>query len=171
MAGGGVGAYRTSALKDWWDGSPTASTSCMRPPPPPTPFAFSNAGVAKTVSLANATTHVFAVSYAMPGKTLYVRNGLSPDLDALLRTGQRNLAEEATGTTALEVTAIRPAEGRASAVKLAMSAGAINTAATDKSNTWNTVDCATRPRPAGGTGRHQRAGLHPRAGHLRPGRE
>ncbi|HRT05835.1 MAG TPA: hypothetical protein P5204_09055, partial [Kiritimatiellia bacterium] len=140
VAGGGVGAYRTSALKDWWDGVTNRVNVLYAPATAANSVAFSNAGVAKTVSLANATTHVFAVSYAMPGKTLYVRNGLSPDLDALLRTGQRNLAEEATGTTALEVTAIRPAEGRASAVKLAMSAGAINTAATDKSNTWNTVD-------------------------------
>ena len=140
VAGGGTGAYRTSALKDWWDGASNRVNVLYAPSTAANSVTFSNAGVAKTISLANATTHVFAVSYAMPGKTLYVRNGLSPDLDALLRTGQRNLAEEATGATALEVTAIRPAEGRASAVKLAVSAGSINLAATDKSNTWNTVD-------------------------------
>ena len=140
VAGGGTGAYRTSALKDWWDGATNRVNVLYAPSTAANSVTFSNAGVAKTISLANATTHVFAVSYAMPGKTLYVRNGLSPDLDALLRTGQRNLAEEATGATALEVTAIRPAEGRASAVKLAVSAGSINVAATDKSNTWNTVD-------------------------------
>jgi len=140
VAGGGTGAYRTSALKDWWDGATNRVNVLYAPATAANSVAFSNAGVSKTVALANATTHVFAVSYAMPGKTLYVRNGLSPDLDALLRTGQRNLAEEATGATALEVTAIRPAEGRASAVKLAVSAGSINLAATDKSNTWNTVD-------------------------------
>ena len=140
VAGGGTGAYRTSALKDWWDGATNRVNVLYAPATAANSVAFSNAGVAKTVALANATTHVFAVNYAMPGKTLYVRNGLSPDLDALLRTGQRNLAEEATGTSALEVTAIRPAEGRASAVKLAVSAGSINVAATDMSNTWNVVN-------------------------------
>ncbi|MGD9612944.1 MAG: hypothetical protein AB7V22_08575 [Kiritimatiellia bacterium] len=140
VSGGGVGAYRTSALKDWWDGATNRVNVLYAPATGANSVTFSNAGVAKTISLANAATNVFAVSYAMPGKTLYVRSGLSPDLDALLRTGQRNLAEEATGLSALAVSAIRPAAGLASTVKLEVATGAINTAATDMSNGWNTVN-------------------------------
>lgn len=138
--GGGVGAYRTSALKDWWDGSTNRVNDLYTFSSAANSVTFSNAGISKTISLANASTNVFAVSYSMPGKTLRVRNGLSPDLDALLRTGQRNLAEEALGVTSLAVSTFKPTASLASTVKLAVATGSINVAATDKSNTWNTVN-------------------------------
>ena len=140
LSGGGVGAYRTSALKDWWDGSANRVNPLYVASTTANSVTFSNAGVSKTVSLASVSTNVFAVSYAMPGKTLYVRNGLSPDLDALLRTGQRNLAEDAVGAASLAVATYKPSAGLASTVKLAVATGSINGAATDMSNTWNTVN-------------------------------
>ena len=140
VSGGGVGAHRTSALKDWWDGSTNHVNDLYTVGTGANSVTFSNAGITKTISLANAGTNVFAVSYAMPGKTLYIRNGLSPDLDALLRTGQRNLAEEEGGNTSLTVSTIRPSNGLASTVELVVATGSVNTGATDMSNTWNTVD-------------------------------
>ncbi|NCA81969.1 MAG: hypothetical protein EOM72_04410 [Opitutae bacterium] len=140
LSGGGVGAYRTSALKDWWDGSANHVNDLYVPSLTANSLTFSNAGIVKTVSLASVSTNVFAVSYAMPGKTLYVRNGLSPDLDALLRTGQRNLAEAAVGAASLAVATYKPSASLASTVKLAVATGSINVAATDMSNTWNTVN-------------------------------
>ena len=140
LSGGGVGAYRTSALKDWWDGTTNRVNPLYVASTAANSVTFSNAGVRKTISLASAATNVFAVSYAMPGKTLYVRNGLSPDLDALLRSGQRNLAEEAAGSASLAVSTYKPSAGLASTVKLAVATGSINAAATDMSNAWNTVN-------------------------------
>lgn len=134
-----VGASRTSALKDWPDGSTDYVNALYAVSTNANSVTFSNAGVAKTIALDSAATNAFAVSYSMPGKTLAVRNGLSPDLDALLRTGQRNISEEAEGAAALTVSTIRPGQTNIR-VRLAVSSGAINTAATDKSNTWNTVD-------------------------------
>ena len=135
-----MGAYRTSALKDWWDGSANRVNDLYAYSAGANSVTFSNAGVRKTVSLTSVSTNVFDVSYSMPGKTLYVRNGLSPDLDALLRTGQRNLAEEAEGAVSLAVSTFKPSASLASTVKLAVATGSINTAATDMSNTWNTVN-------------------------------
>ena len=140
LSGGGTGAYRTSALKDWWDGTTNRVNPLYAASTAANSVTFSNAGISKTISLASAATNVFAVSYAMPGKTLYVRNGLSPDLDALLRSGQRNLAEEAVGSASLAVSTYKPSAGLASTVKLAVATGSINGAATDMSNTWNTVN-------------------------------
>ncbi|MDD2240688.1 MAG: alpha-amylase family glycosyl hydrolase [Kiritimatiellae bacterium] len=140
VSGGGVGATRTSALKDWWDGSTNRVNPLHAFSSTANSVTFSNAGIRKTISLASASTNVFAVSYAMPGMTLRVRNGLSPDLDALLRTGQRNLAEEADGTSSLAVSTFKPSASLASTVKLAVATGSINTTATDMSNTWNTVN-------------------------------
>ncbi|NLG35935.1 MAG: hypothetical protein GX548_11335, partial [Lentisphaerae bacterium] len=140
VSGGGVGAYRTSALKDWWDGSTNRVNELYTYSAGANSVTFSNAGVVKTISLASAATNVFTVSYAMPGKTLYVRNGLSPDLDALLRTGQRNLAEEAEGAVSLAVSTFKPSASLASTVEISVATGAINLAATDMSNTWNTVN-------------------------------
>lgn len=140
VSGGGVGATRTSALKDWWDGSTNRVNDLYVFSSTANSVTFSNAGIRKTISLASASTNVFAVSYAMPGMTLRVRNGLSPDLDALLRTGQRNLAEEADGTSSLAVSTFKPSASLASTVKLAVATGSINTTATDMSNTWNTVN-------------------------------
>ncbi len=140
FSAGDVGAHRTAALKDWWDGSTNHVRDLYTVVTGANSVTFSNAGIAKTITLASASTNVFAVSYAMPSKTLYVRNGLSPDLDALLRTGQRNLAEKTNGSISVAMSTIRPSSGLDSTVELVVATGSINTAATDMSNTWNTVD-------------------------------
>ena len=94
---GGLGAYRTSCLKDWWIGTAkyvndlyavTASGGDgFR-------FVSSDGKIAKTVTL-GAASSLFEVSYSvtgdLAGQTLYVRNGLSPDLLGLLLRGPTNL--------------------------------------------------------------------------------
>ena len=97
--GGVVGAYRTSALKDW-HAAGTASSYVNA--------LYTNTAVAggwqlrsadgkitKTVTL-GATSTWFDVQYAVDATlgTVYVRNGLSPDLDRLLVHGQRDLGAE-----------------------------------------------------------------------------
>jgi hypothetical protein len=100
----GVVAYRASCLKDWWAGSTSeyvndlyaaeaAGANGFR-------FVSSDGAVAKTVTL-GAATNAFEVSYALSGSlagaTLYVRNGLSPDLAGLLVRGPTNLVRAAEG--------------------------------------------------------------------------
>jgi len=111
---GQVVAYRTSCLKDWWAGS-TYSTNYVNQL-----YAFvdwtngwrmtsADGNVRKTVTLA-AQSWNFEVAYAlsggMAGQTLYVRNGLSPDLYSLLIEGQARLGFEqaAAGVLTLENT-------------------------------------------------------------------
>ena len=125
---GYLAAQRGSALKDVEGGSRTAlydvSTTA-------TGLTFTHGSLSKTVSLATPATNAFAVSYTGSG-TLKVRSGLSPDLDALMLTGQANMTETADGTKKLSVTTIRPAEGTGVTATLDVMRGAIDTAATDK---------------------------------------
>ncbi|MBR3584321.1 MAG: hypothetical protein IKO01_12875 [Kiritimatiellae bacterium] len=121
-------AQRGSALKDVEGGSRTAlydvSTTA-------TGLTFTHGSLSKTVSLASPATNAFAVSYTGSG-ALKVRSGLSPDLDALMLTGQANMTETADGSKKLSVTAIRPAEGTGVTATLDVTRGAIDTAATDR---------------------------------------
>jgi hypothetical protein len=94
-----AGAYRTSALTDWWagtseyvnavyalsrDGNSITATS-------------PNSNIIKTIILAD-DSDTFEVSYtvdsSLNGGTLFVRNGLSPDLFSLLIHGQNRLSSE-----------------------------------------------------------------------------
>jgi hypothetical protein len=86
-----IGAYRTSALKDWWDGSRSyvndvydfaAVANGWR-------VTSSDGTIQKTVTLA-ARGDTLEVAYEVSGE-LYVRNGLSPNLADLLLRGQRTL--------------------------------------------------------------------------------
>ena len=96
---GAVGAYRTSGLKDWYvDGISYVNDL----------YSFASAGsgwtattsdgkLQKTVTLA-AKAWSFEVAYqlsdSLAGKTLYIRNGLSPNLWDLLLRGQTTLGAE-----------------------------------------------------------------------------
>ncbi len=87
-----VDAYRTSALKDWWNGSRsyvndiytfTAVTNGWQ-------ITSSDSSISKTVTLAPESTKM-EINYNTTG-TLYIRNGLSPDLNSLLLHGQQYLS-------------------------------------------------------------------------------
>ena len=100
-------------------------------------FALTGRGLTKTVSLSNASTNAFSISYSASGKQMYVRNGLSPDLATLMTTGQRNLKETADGSS-VELSTVRG--GRSVTATLAVTQGSVNAAATDKEADWNTVN-------------------------------
>jgi glycosidase len=125
---GYLAAQRGSALKDVEGGSRTALYDVV---PGTNGLAFKHGSLAKTVSLASPATNAFAVSYTGSG-TLKVRSGLSPDLDALMLTGQANMTETSDASKKLSVTTIRPAEGTGVTATLDVTRGAIDTAATDR---------------------------------------
>ena len=146
QSNGDVAAHRTSALKDWWDVS--ASTNRVNDLYAVTTgsgtLTFTNSGIRKVISLASAATNAFNVAYTMNGKTLYVRNGLSPDLNTLLRSGQEVLVETNASATSLQFTAFAPGAADGAGIILNVTSGAINTTATDKDTsgtaTYNTVN-------------------------------
>lgn len=130
-----VVAYRTSALKDWWAGSSdyvnnlyAATTNGVTNG---WKLTSANSNVVKTVTLAPTAT-AFAVNYAVSpalnGGVLYVRNGFSPDLSELLVRGQRGLTDviAATGGTVSVATTDTVA-----GVTLALTQGAVNVTAED----------------------------------------
>jgi hypothetical protein len=89
---GSPDAYRTSALKDWWDGSRPYVNDLYAAEDRTNGWRFSSPDgrVRKTVTLAPFSA-AFEVEYQTEAPTLYVRHGLSPDLRDLLESGQRNL--------------------------------------------------------------------------------
>ncbi|MBR4189638.1 MAG: hypothetical protein IKQ55_06720 [Kiritimatiellae bacterium] len=121
-------AQRGSALKDVEGGSHTGLYAVTNSA---NGLTFSHGSLSKTVTLASPATNAFAVAYAGSG-ALKVRSGLSPDLDALMLTGQANLTETADGSKTLSVTTIRPDEGTGVTATLAVTRGAIDTSATDR---------------------------------------
>ncbi len=93
----GLGAYRTSCLKDWWVGTSAYVNDLYTVTPAGTDgfrLVSGDGKIAKTVTL-GSDTGCFEVSYAvsgdLAGQPLYVRNGLSPDLMRLLLHGQTNM--------------------------------------------------------------------------------
>ena len=110
----GVGSYRTSALKDWHAAGTAASYVNVL---------YTNVAVAggwqltsadnkiaKTVTL-GATSTWFAVQYVVDPSlgTLYVRHGLSPDLESLLLRGQAYLGNEQHADGVLTLANLDPA--------------------------------------------------------------
>jgi glycosidase len=99
---GAVEAHRTSCLKDWWyaASSSSAYVNDLYTPADQTngwKFTSSNGNIAKTITLTPKSWHL-DVSYQVAAGTLYVRNGLSPNLYDLLINGQKTLAwPETTG--------------------------------------------------------------------------
>lgn len=111
-ANGSVGAYRTSAFKDWWAGEAGGANSFVNalytvaPASSGTGWQFTNpAGtIVKTIRLANGGDTLEA-SYQLSGAVtkLFVRFGLSPDLDDLLVSGQAHLSTPALTGGAVEL--------------------------------------------------------------------
>ena len=87
-----IGAYRTSALKDWWNGSRAYVNDLYAFAALPNGWRITSgdATIRKTVTLA-PRGHVLEVAYQVAGE-LYVRNGLSPNLADLLLRGQTTLS-------------------------------------------------------------------------------
>ena len=102
-----VGAYRTSALKDWFAADVGGGSSqyinqeytVTAAPAPLIGFTFtSNDGkIRKTITVDDLNTHL-QVDYTVDGsiQNLYIRNGLSPHLSDLLINGQNHLSPLAT---------------------------------------------------------------------------
>jgi hypothetical protein len=106
ISGSAVGAYRTSAFKDWWAAGPDTNAyindyyaAAAASGTTGWVFTSSDGKVAKTVTLAPRST-LLKGGYALTGDvtTLYVRFGFSPNLYDLLLNGQANLSEATNGT-------------------------------------------------------------------------
>ncbi len=100
---GSTGAYRTSLLKDWWATKSGGTSAYVNDLYTFTAIAAgwqvdsSDGQIRKTVTLAphaGTLTVAYALSGDMAGQTLYVRNGLSPDLWNLMTRGQETLTGE-----------------------------------------------------------------------------
>jgi hypothetical protein len=100
---GSVLARRTSAFKDWWAVGGAGTNQFVNalytvaPAAGGTGWTFSSPGgaIAKTITLDNASDTLVANYNLGAGYTkLYVRFGLSPDLDAMLTGGQQGLSTE-----------------------------------------------------------------------------
>ncbi len=101
-----VRAHRTSALKDWWATKGAGTSEYVNKL-----YTFTNwtngwrmissdGDITKIVTLQPKSWRFevqYTLSGAMAGKTLYVRNGLSPNLYDLLLNGQRTLGDLAVG--------------------------------------------------------------------------
>ena len=111
-ANGSVGAYRTSAFKDWWAGNSGGADTFVNalysvaPASSGTGWQFTNPSgtIVKTIRLTSAGDSLEA-SYQLSGAVtkLFVRFGLSPDLDDLLVSGQSHLSTPAFTSGAVEV--------------------------------------------------------------------
>ena len=121
--GGTVGAYRTSALKDWHAAGTgtsyvnnlySASTNGVAGG---WKLTSADAKIAKTVTL-GATSTWFAVQYVVDPAlgTLYVRSGLSPDLEELLLHGQAYLGGEQHADGVLTLSNLDPVRSVAAKV-------------------------------------------------------
>ncbi len=96
---GVLGAYRTSMLKDWWAGTSQYVNDM---------YSFSllsngwtisssDGNIQKTVTLPSDSGWFeinYNVSGSLNGGTVYIRNGLSPNLFNMLKHGQANLGSE-----------------------------------------------------------------------------
>jgi hypothetical protein len=131
---GTIGAYRTSALKDWWAGTSTYVNDL---------YTFTNwtngwritstdGKIQKTITL-GAGQNLFNVSYnvnaSLNGGVLYVRNGLSPNLYDLLVNGQQNLGSEQIAGG--QMTLANSNAGVTVSATIGYSGAAINAAAVD----------------------------------------
>jgi hypothetical protein len=112
VLGGVTGSYRTSGFKDWYASGPnTLYTNDYYTATPATngfTFTSSDGKVTKTITLASSASALHA-SYTLDPTitTLFLRHGLSPHLDELLRSGQTNLGAltESSGTLSVTTTA------------------------------------------------------------------
>ena len=109
---GAVNAYRTSGLKDWYTTKGGGTSQYVNDVYSFTDWTngwritSSDGQVVKTVTLGArhwAFNVAYAMSGAMAGQPLYIRNGLSPNLNDLLLHGQQTLglAQDAGGIVAV----------------------------------------------------------------------
>jgi hypothetical protein len=95
---GYVEAYRTSAFKDWWVGTPNYVNDLYTPTYWTNGWRFtsSDGNLQKTITLgvkSNAFQARYQLSGALAGQALYIRHGLSPNLYDLLLRGQSTLSD------------------------------------------------------------------------------
>ena len=132
---GAVVAYRTSALKDWWAGTPTYVNSLYTVTTNGVTNGYlltsADGKIAKAVTLGPTAT-AFNVSYtiqpSLNGGVLYVRSGFSPNLSELLVRGQSGLTESLAATGG--VVTLTTTDTVAS-VTLALAQGGVNATADD----------------------------------------
>ncbi|WP_168442445.1 alpha-amylase family glycosyl hydrolase [Pontiella desulfatans] len=140
---GGIVAYRTSCLKDWFADDGAGGTSgyvnetygaTNAPSGTGWRFATADGKIVKTITLGGSDV-AFDVAYAIGGglNTLYVRNGLSPNLLDLLKRGQRNLGGLQVNGDALSLANAGSGHPVAAALTLGANA-AYNPGATDDGN-------------------------------------
>lgn len=123
---GQVGSYRTSGLKDWFAGGANTSQYVndlfnAAPAASGTGWTFtsSDGRVSKTVTLA-AHKNGVSVSYDLDPAitTLFVRSGLNPHLDNLLKRGQETLAPLQSGASAVSLLNDAPDAGVRAVMRL-----------------------------------------------------
>ena len=132
-----TGMHRGAAMKDITIGGTSTVTDIFTVTPGTGTLAFKKGDLTKTVELADAATGAFTVSYNASGKQMYVRNGLSPNLAALMIGGQARMSETAEAKS-LAVSTV--GGGRTVTATVDVTQGDINSAATDREDGWNTVN-------------------------------
>ena len=95
-------AHRTSGLKDWWVDTSQYVNDYYGATPAAKGWTLtsSDGDLQKTITLGDDARELqvqYALSGGLSGKTLYVRNGLSPNLADLLVNGQQTLGPVVTG--------------------------------------------------------------------------
>ncbi len=146
-----VNAYRTSGFKDWWaitgaNGSNTAVNAdyTVTPAASGTGWTFSQGGISKTITLADASTGKLTATYSLSGPDkLYVRFGLAPNLLDLMLHGQADLqsSEVKDGVTTKRLNLVNNStEGPVRAFVETSSGSSINTGATDVAAGFTTVN-------------------------------
>ena len=141
-----ISAYRTSGFKDWWtvtgaSGSNTAVNAdyTVTSAAGGTGWTFSQGGISKTITLANATTGNLTASYSLSGPSkLYVRFGLAPNQLDLMLHGQSNLETSVVGNSRFNLLN-NASDGPVRAFVETSSNSLINTGATDKDSSGFTT--------------------------------
>ncbi|MBU3664527.1 MAG: hypothetical protein FGM15_01425 [Chthoniobacterales bacterium] len=141
-----INAYRTSGFKDWWVVTGTAGSSTavnteytVTPTASAAGWMFSQGGISKTITLADATTGNLTAAYSLSGPNkLYVRFGLAPDLLDLMLNGQANLETSTVGSSRLNLLN-NAADGPVRAFVETSAGSSINSAATDKDDSGFTT--------------------------------
>lgn len=153
VVNGAVSAHRTSGFKDWFaDGAGGASSAYVNAAytvisAGPNGWSFQSPGghVVKTVTLATGSPRIKA-DYQLSGDVnkLFVRMGLSPDLQSLLTRGQQDLLvfrDASKGKMFLENSHAEPV---ATTLRYSPAAAAVNDAAVDDNpgggSEWDTLN-------------------------------
>lgn len=142
-----LNAYRTSGFKDWWTisggtGSNTAVNAdyTVTAAAGGTGWTFSQGGISKTITLADASTGNLTAAYSLSGPSrLYVRFGLAPNLLDLMLRGQSNLETATVGSTRFNL--LNNASGDPVRAFVETSSGSsINIGATDVAAGYTTIN-------------------------------